>query len=445
MKSENIFEAFGAVDDALIEQALPKEKSRAPRWLAPAAAACLLGAIAVSVMAANGVFGSRGKDTDAMDQPAHTAEAVIETANPTAKPTSKPREETSAPEMDVEWIPFFVHDGCMYQGYQLLPYTAGCIGEYLGDSVFAAEYNKAIKDYAELTGSASGPVYTVKGVDPEIMLCMREQNGAIHLYVNGDKHDFADGGALYEGLLHISECTAGVKYIPYEAFLGSREEYYLLRPGHEAQAEEFIALLNEGEFTSVAYDAELAGQKADGILFTREDGFVIHLIAYKNGLIRLMDHDNGVTHYAVKVDPEKLAAFLELLHEESDPCEGPYAQPETLEDCAADERFGSVIPSEVPEGFTLVYASICRNIDPKTGAILGTERIEFEHKDAGGRYLCASITPLNGVSVADQGVIGRSEGRCYTALVRGDIYIRLDGNFGVPDELFREYMACFGE
>ena len=171
MNAEMLYEAMDGIDETLIDDANRPSPSgsRRAQILAWAAAAVLAAGVGTTMF-----IGSRSaQKQQGADTPKASDEAVI-------------HEVSGDPEGSAEvcWIPFFVHDGCQYISETELAYDSDVIGRYLGTSVFAAEYNKQISDYAELTGSVAGPVYELKGVDPTVLLCVRHEDGVIQIFKN---------------------------------------------------------------------------------------------------------------------------------------------------------------------------------------------------------------------------------------------------------------------
>ena len=159
MNGEKLFELIGSIDENLLEQA-PGEKKRVSLLkIALPAAAC----IALAALAAVLIFNNKPEQTKEAVLPTAEPSALPTAAVPIAVPTGMEGETMQDPEGDACWIAFFRHDGATYIEHDVLRPDADCVGEYLGESRFAADMKKKNEDYAELTGSFTGPVCTVAG------------------------------------------------------------------------------------------------------------------------------------------------------------------------------------------------------------------------------------------------------------------------------------------
>ncbi len=442
MNGESIYMAMDKVADSdaaeALEPCLKGNKARAGRFVPAAAAACLLAVIAAAVIAGGAVEKRKAQTAEA--SPTQQAEF---TEQPLASEEPSPTEvfDYPAPMEGAEWLRFFKHAGEMYYEHRMLPAEADIFGDRIGIAYFAAELNKKHEDYGELAGSIRGSVYKVKGVDPRLFLCMREQDGRVVLFINETNCDFARGSDLFEDMLHISESGMKLRMVEYG---GDEEHYYELDPGHSGAADELIALMDRGECVMQPTGVYSGLGKSMDLLFCREDGLTVSVTARRGGFVELSDHriTQEGKYLRFKVDEEELGRLMDEL--EANRFEIPddeFRIAEDLASCAKDERLGKYVPDSIPEGYELLYAVIYRKIDEQTGALIGAERIEFELKDAAGRYLCADIAYYR-----SKGEQSHANYDNMTAvLFRESAMIVLKGDFGVTEEVFREFVESFDE
>lgn|GEM_PF-6429839 len=441
MNGEKLFELIGSIDENLLEQAAAEKKRTSLFKLALPAAAC----IALAVLAAGLIFGNK---------PEQTKEAIIPTAGPaaqptaavpTAVPTGTEGEALQNAEGDACWIAFFKHNGAIYIEHDVLRPDADCVGEYLGESRFAADFKKTGSDYTELTGSFAGPVCTVAGADPRLLLCSRQENGTVMLFVNEtDTADYRFGRDILEDRLHLSENTTELILRVRDA---DSQSWFRAGTDHEAAVRELIGLLDVGE---VFINTEALSCRA-ALFFKAENGLLIDILVYDE-FVWLYGHStDGEDMICIRADGEKLSEFIELLTAEGTPAADPCFTGTTLGDCRADERFGLYVPAAVPEGYTLVYASIICDLAVQQDTVPVTKRIEYELRDADGHYIHVDIDPGDEGShteptLEDVQAAWRALRDRYTVTVlRSGVKIDVTGHFGAPPEDVYTVVSSIGE
>lgn len=440
MNGKKLFELIGSIDENLLEQA-PAEKKRASlfRFALPAAACIALAVFAGVLLIKNKPWNaakpkgdpSAANATDASAQPT----ALIQTAVP------------SGLEGDACWISFFKHNGAIYTCQNVLRPDADCVGDYLGESRCTADLKKKNEDYTELTGSFAGPVYTVDGVDPRLLLCSRQENGTVMLFVNRtDTADYRFGSDILEDRLHLSENAAELTL---QAGNADSDRFFRAGTVHESAVRELIGLLDGGEVFIRSGDEILPCRAT--LFFKAKNGFLIDLRVY-DGFVSLCRHStNGRDMISIRADNERLSEFINLLMAEGTPTQDPCFAGTTLDDCRADGRFGKYVPAAVPKGYTLVYASIIRDLNVQQGTVSGTERIVYEIRDAAGHYIHVDIDPgaenghteptLEDVQAAYTAWPDRYE----VTVLRNGVKITVTGHFGTPPEDVYTVVSSVGE
>ena len=450
MKGEKLFELIGSIDENLLEQETAEEKRVPLLKIALPAAAC----IALAVFAGIMIIKNKPQQTkEAAVLPTEPAVRMTEPAAlptaavPTAVPTGMEGETMQDPEGEACWIAFFKHDGAIYIYQDVLRPDADCVGEYLGESRFAADFKKTMADYTELTGSFAGPVYTVAGADPRLLLCSRQANGTVILFVNSnDNAVYRFGRDILEDRLHISENTEDLIMCIGDTDSG---KFYRAGAEHSAAVQELIGLLDGGE-VFIRSGAKYPLHRA-ALFFAAENGSIIDLRVYDDFVSLCSHKTSGGGMICIRVDGEALSEFIALLTSEGKPVGNPRFTGTTLNDCRADERFGLFVPAAVPEGYTLVYASIICELNVQQGTAPGTARIEYELHDAEGHYIHVDIDPgaegghtdptLEEVQAAYAALTDRYE----VTVLRSGVKITVTGHFGTPPEDVYTVVSSIGE
>ncbi len=440
MNGKKLFELIGSIDENLLEQDAGEKKRVSLLKIALPAAAC----IALAALAAVLIFNKKPEQIKDAVIPTTEPSALPTAAVPTAVPTGMEGETMQDPEGDACWIAFFRHDGAIYIEHDVLRRDADCVGDYLGESRCTADLKKKNEDYTELTGSFAGPVYTVDGVDPRLLLCSRQENGTVMLFVNEtDTADYRFGRDILEDRLHLSENTA-------ELILRVRDadSQSFFRAGAEHTAvRELIALLDGGE---VFINTELLPLRA-ALFFKAENGLLINILVYDECVWLYGHSTDGEDMICIRADGEKLSEFIERLTAEGTPAADPCFTGTTLGDCRADERFGLFVPAAVPEGYTLVYASIICDRAVQQDTVPVTKHIEYELRDADGHYIHVDIDPGDEGShteptLEDVQAAWRALRDRYTVTVlRSGVKIDVTGHFDTPPEDVFAIISSIGE
>ncbi len=436
MNGESIYTALESINDGAIEEALKpalrQDKLRAGRIIQIAAAACLLAALAAA-MIAGGIL-EKKKTRTAYTEPSEQPPV------PTEPSPTKAYDDPST--QSGQLLRFFKHEGCMYYAQRVLPSGADIFGERIGTAYYAAAPNKKNEDYGELAGSMNGSVFKVKGVDPGLFLCMREQNGSVLLFLNETKCDFVRGSDLFEDMLHIGDSSMKLRIVESG---NDKDSYYELDPEHATALDGLISLMDSGEcMMQPAGSISELGKSMD-LLLCRDDGLAVNIIVWRGGFVELADHRiaGKDMHLRFKVDADELNSLMDEIEENTfDIPDDEFRTTEDLASCAKDERLGKYVPRSIPEGYELLFAVIHRKVDEQTGALLDTEWIEFELRDAAWHYICADIYYYGSAGELPNRVDYEKK---TAVLYREDAIIELKGEFGVTEEVFREFVESFGE
>ena len=307
MKNEILLDALGKMDEDLIAEAAPGKK---PPKKAKTVVWVKWGALAVCLclVVAGGIWKLSTLPTKGELPSEYTVSEKGITIP--ALEVSLSKEAAAMSDM----IGFFIYEGRCYVYYENFSEAEGVVGEYLGTVTGMIDEWTPEEGYVDLAGSIQGDFYAVKGYDPEFMLCTKEANGIVSMYICNNGITLKYGKELYEDRLHLSGNIVGVQYESRDSWFYSKEEVYELDK-EEAYIREFIEKLDAEEFLLCRDVIEQEGWEhiVDAEIyhmsFLMENGTKIHLRLHENGYVRFQ----GLTELCVKIPTETydklLAAF----------------------------------------------------------------------------------------------------------------------------------------
>lgn len=405
MKSKRIIDALGQVNEIYIEEAAnvtPALKKRHwARWGALAACLCLV---------VGGVFLFTNPANSSASYDSFPNEVIVSEDGVTIPPTKA----TLGKEDGVEYCwayAFFIYQGRCYKSYDGVYGDSDLIGEYLGTARGMIDVWTPKEGYVELAGNIKGDFYSVKGYDPEFMVCMRSNSGAVEIFINDNNLTLKYGSDLLENRFHLSGNLNELVYQNHNSWDYSTGEIYSLN--NDEAVSNFITLLNQGTFIP-----ETQALLPDGANYLSQAAlYHIDLRMYDGTTIELTLVEGGYIEFGIyfpevclKVDEatfNELIALLDSGAYAAHPAE-MYGAYRSIDECLADPLFGSCIPAYVPEGMSYERGAIYYNIEPKTGNILQTREVNLTYSsgrdpDTGSTESEYYITIA---SVEDYGEIG---------------------------------------
>lgn len=298
---------------------------------------------------------------------------------------------------EADMVGFFIYQGSCYVFYDWIYDEVDIIGKRLGSATGMIDEWTPADGYVELAGSVKGDFYEVKGYDPSFMLCMREQNGAIGLYIRSTGLTIKYGSELYEDRLHLSENYDMVQYESRDSWYRSKEERYRLE-GNDDLIRQFLEGLNAAEF--IPQDSVPLREGAYSLFdemeifhlyFRMKDGTFVHLRLLRDGYVFYQ----GMMNVCVQVPEESYDRLIEVLrsYRSASPAEVPKYR-RTLEDCAGDPELGRYIPAYAPDNMTVQSANILYYLEPEHAGKTGTKEIRLEYcaADASRPYYGITVT-----------------------------------------------------
>ena len=369
MRKEHISDALNMLSDDIIEETDAVRTNSKPkrRWARPiAAAACICLIVA-------GVFAWRNFSDH--------ADGV----------TIPKREVSLSAGQSGEMLRFFIYQGNCYFEYDRIYDDVDIIGKRLGTATGLIDERTPQDKYVELAGSVKGDFYEVKGYDPSFMLCMRDADGSIFLYVRDSGLTLKYGSELYTDRLHLAGNYASVQYESYDSWCNSRHELYQLNASDELICD-FIDGLNAAEF--VLYDETediYSKTAAYQLYFKMQDGTTVHLWLWKDGYVVYQ----GLWGAFVQLQKDSYNDLLEVLENHTGAVPVEYRSGEkTAEDCVNDPELGKYVPSYAPDDMKVKWAEILYYLDPETAKETGTKELTIEYSDGDDetKYYAVTVT-----------------------------------------------------
>lgn len=210
---------------------------------------------------------------------------------------------------------FFIYQGRFYAEYEHLKGQDDLVGEYVATVTPSIDEWTSGEDYLELTGTMGGEVYTVKGMNPEFMLCSRFDDYVI-TYINSSGLTLKTGVDLFEERLCLTGNYRSVEFETRESRHYSKDEVYALGGEHEAAVSRFVEAMNEAEFMW-AKDIPL-GEGQNNIYndkeiyhlyFRMDSGMTVHLSLFEGGYVMFA----GLRSVCVQVETEAFDALIAIL------------------------------------------------------------------------------------------------------------------------------------
>lgn len=303
MKREELLDAIGQIDDAMILEA--KEKRKKPLWSkALAAAACLCVVLAVLLVWQPWSEQRLDGNPDTIHM---TEDGVV---------IPKMQIQLPAAGAQMDMIGFFIYNGRSYVHYTWVYDAPELAGECLGTATGNINEWSRPDEYVELSGSVSGDFYAVNGFDASFMLCMKHEDDALSIYINDNGLTLKTGADLYEERLHLAENYVSLTVQTREDWYYSTGEEYSLGAQEEVLTA-FVQALNEGTFLPQSA-VSLPGEQTSPfdtleryhLFFQMENGMMVHLRLWEGGYV----YFNGLRGVCVQMEKNAFDAFVDHLN-----------------------------------------------------------------------------------------------------------------------------------
>ena len=176
-----------------------------------------------------------------------------------------------------------------------------------------------LRGYVDYAGSISGKFYEVKGYDPEFMLCMKFDNGAVETFIHNNGISLGKGSELIVDRLHLQDNVEKVTFKTqkeWDTGLSNEKNHVLSEEYHELM-DRFLESFGSDDFVHIK-DTPLDvngsysyhhNEKNYHITFHTEDGLQFEFTLYEDGYTSF----RGLNSVCVQIDPslyEELIAVL---------------------------------------------------------------------------------------------------------------------------------------
>ena len=313
MMGYDILDAIGGIDPKYIETAdaepevlvaTSAKKPRLTKWLAMAA--CLVLVVGVISVINNGLPGSgdTGLSTADVSEESESGETGPAVDNPSSDEQLKedaviiPKTKVSLPSeySEVDMMAFFIYNGRSYVqyygNYGNDNISSKLKGEYLGTVKGSIDEWTSEDDYIDMTGSIGGAIYTVKGFDPEHVLCMEWSDGAgLALYINNNDLTINTGSDILEDIFGLSKKYKTLRFETADSYYNSRGEIKKIGIEYQDIVRSFINDMDQSGYTVLTDSADIEKMFDNALYFMYFDignGINVQLTLYANSdLVRI--------------------------------------------------------------------------------------------------------------------------------------------------------------
>lgn len=299
------------------------------------------------------------------------------------------REVSLSVEQSADMLRFFIYRGNCYVEYDRIYDDADIIGKHLGTATGLIDEWTPQDKYVELAGSVKGDFYEVKGYDPSFMLCMKDADGSIFLFVRDSGLTLKYGSELYTDRLHLAGNYASVQYESHDSWFNSRHELYRLNDADDL-IRDLIDGLNAAEFVPYDETENIYSETASyHLYFKMQDGTTVHILLWKDGYVIYQ----GLWGAFVQLQKDSYNKLLEVLENHTGAVPVAYRSREkTAEDCVNDPELGRYVPSYAPKNMKMERAEILYYLDPETAKETGTKELTIEYSDSDDEAKWFAIT-----------------------------------------------------
>ena len=355
MNEYDMVNAIGSLDPELVEKAAAPKKRRAARRLITAASIAAAIALVLGVTAAIAVNSKNKPEKEGVEAEATETEPPVD-----------------SPEFN-SLISFFKYNNEIYLFDKLYRDSKELVGECLGQTKHRITGEvKSFDEVPDLSGPHICKFYAVKGFDPETMICAVDGNN-VSVFLNIDRTRFRAPEEILEGAFHASEYMSSLVFEAADSLDGGYDERFILDPEYMRAANEFISLLDAGEWVPRAED----GVSVPDLYGSERFELTLCLGVYELKIIALEDGRAFVhplltadMEYFIRFDPEYAAPFFALLRsgEHCTPAP-PTSSVKRLraEALRSEPNFGAYFPDSI-DGYSLERAYIHYKTDLVTGA-----------------------------------------------------------------------------
>ena len=360
--------------------------------------AAIAGLAAAGILIAAGVryFGRGAGGELRADTKGSAAAQAAENQTEAQRGVVIPPREVSLARSEADMIAFFIYEGrCYVQMSHVWP-DPGLPDRHLGTITGAIDEWTPKDGYVDFAGSVTGEFYSVKGYDPEFLLCQKYSDGTVMLYVCNSGITLKKGADLYTDRLHLKGRFREVQGESRSSWFNSKNERFRADPEDEAVTR-FIEALNEGTFISgeevpskdewhMIFDE----REKEHLYFEMEDGTEVQLRLLEGGYVFYQ----GILDACVQVPEDVMEDVIRLIKagkavpEEELPEE---SFRRTVEECREAPELGGYVPEYSPEGMEAAVCQVLYQLDIETARETGVSSVYLEYSDPEDIHVYYSI------------------------------------------------------
>ena len=212
-------------------------------------------------------------------------------------------------DVQMDMLAFFIYEGRCYVQDRYYKDGISLVGDYVGTSVGLIDEWTKEDGYVDYAGSIAGDFYEVKGYDPEFILCMKLDNGAVETFIHNNGISLGKGAELIEDRLHLKDNVEKVTFKTQEEWDTSLqdENYHILAEEYEELMTQFLESFSSDDFVHIK-DTPLERSENGNyhhnstnyhITFHTKDGLQFEFALYEDGYTSFQ----GLNSVCVQIDP----------------------------------------------------------------------------------------------------------------------------------------------
>ena len=272
---------------------------------------------------------------------------------------------------------YFVYDGRVYFGQPLVKEREGVLGEHLGRTTGLLPFWGPMDGYVDFAGTVVNEIYTVNGMNPEVVLCAKlDQNKLVRYFVCNGGISISSGGEWFEDRMRLSEKLETI------LFYNADDLAYNTADKDLPEVKAFLRALSKAEPVDSGMWLELP-PGAEPICFVQpvlDNGLTIRLNLYEGGYVLT----GASTSMLFQVSQPEFDAFCDFLQEHHGNIAADDDVGMTLEELQNDADLGRYLPDFTGLGYKTGFRSIFYTLDAETGKEAATRKMDCEF--SGNRY-----------------------------------------------------------
>lgn len=382
MNSREFLESVGDIDNEMIKAAQEMEaKPRRRRGVLTAAllAAALGAAVTVAVLMPKAPAGDK-EASASTPVPAVTGKPTELPADRQEDPAAKETDEVCFTDTNVEGLGtdrdgrYLIYNNRYYDLISVVEGGDPLVGERLGEITevvdpdwffdmlndFAVDEGSlpahTAMPYREHAGGMLGPIYSLRGYDPELVVGQLEGDGALRVYYNIAATEHRRGAELFETFFNgFNGLEFRSKLILHRNPASYYEEVWEpIGAEYGERVSAFIAALDEAEWRNeeeIFNNGISTADRVGYLRLTKPDGMHVNLVVWENGCVWIYEAHKLENGRVLCLDNEAAEGIASLIRGKSEFLDPDKAPDTTLEDCVNDPELGAAVPKHAPEGF----------------------------------------------------------------------------------------------